>query len=291
MTQPERDFLTREAQRMRAQAIASGMTYENAKALMLRYMDAMGMTWTIASDQTESHLSTFITADSDTQAELVRVRYLADMNQPVMIQAESGCGKEIIANALHSMREGKFVAVNMTAIPESLLESELFGYVAGSFTGASLTDRVGLLQSAAGGTLFLDELSRMPKHGQAKLLRALETRQIRRVGDTKNIQLPYFRIVSATQHTEAELLKSGDIIPDLYWRIATHVVRIKPLRERVDDIDELLSARFVNEELRMVLDPAFLSEVKQLPLHGNVREVLARANRHILNTVISRSSI
>jgi transcriptional regulator with PAS, ATPase and Fis domain len=288
MTPQEQKFLTREAQKMRATAIASGMSYDNAKLMMSRYMEQMGIKWAIASDATEHWLEKFITEDSDTKAELLRVRYLADMTQPVMIQAESGCGKEIIANALHSMREGKFVAVNMTAIPETLLESELFGYVAGAFTGA-LTDRVGLLQSAANGTLFLDELSRMPKTGQAKLLRALETKQIRRVGDTKTIQLPEFRIVSATQQTEEQILLSGDILPDLYWRIATHVIKIKPLRERPDDIDELLCTQFNGEDLRTVLDCDFLAALRALPLHGNVREVLARANRHLLSTTIKQS--
>jgi len=167
----------------------------------------------------------------------------------VLINGESGTGKEVIARAIHksSTRAGKpWVAVNCAAIPESLLESEMFGHVKGSFTGA-VEDKEGLFETANGGTLFLDEISSMPLLLQGKLLRALQEREIRRVGGTKDIPVDV-RVIAASNANLEEAVVKGTFRSDLFYRFAVITIDIPPLRERPEDILPL-ARHFIAEEV------------------------------------------
>jgi len=161
---------------------------------------------------------------------------------PVLIRGESGSGKELVAKAVHlsSSRSGKpFVPVNAAAIPENLLEAELFGYKKGAFTGAAET-KMGLFQAAHNGTLFLDEIGDLPLNLQAKLLRVLQENEIRRLGETKTIKVD-FRLITATNKDLQQMIGDGRFREDLYYRINDLLIYIPPLRERMEDIPLLLN--------------------------------------------------
>jgi len=175
------------------------------------------------------------------------IRKVARTKSNVLITGESGTGKELVAHAIHSLGpdgRGRFVPVNCGAIPESLLESELFGHKKGSFTSA-IDDRIGLFESAQGGTLFLDEIGYMPMNCQVKLLRAVEQRQILPVGsnDAVNIDL---RLIAATNRDPLSEIKAGRFREDLYYRLNVVGIRLPPLRERKDDIP-LLVEHFIKK--------------------------------------------
>ncbi len=173
------------------------------------------------------------------------IRKVARTKSNVLITGESGTGKELVAHAIHSLspRNGKrFIAINCGAIPESLLESELFGHKKGSFTSA-IADKKGLFESACGGTLFLDEIGYMPMNCQVKLLRAVEHRQILPVGSTEPIDVD-LRLISATNKNLAEEIKANRFREDLYFRLNVIGVHLPPLRERREDIP-LLVEHFV----------------------------------------------
>ena len=168
------------------------------------------------------------------------VRKVATSDAPVMVLGESGTGKEMIANAIHnrsSRRDGPFVPINCSAIPESLLESELFGHEKGSFTGADST-RIGKIEQARGGTLFLDEIGEVPLNVQVKLLRFLQESYIERVGGREMIQVDT-RIVAATNADLKKGMADGTFREDLYFRINVLGITLPPLRDRVEDIDDL----------------------------------------------------
>ena len=173
----------------------------------------------------------------------------------VLIQGESGTGKEVIARAIHdnSLRAARlFVAVNCSAIPDALLESELFGHVKGSFTGADAFRR-GLLEEASGGTLFLDEVADLSSSGQAKLLRALQEQEIRRVGSNETVKLD-LRVISASRRNLHQLVSAGQFREDLLYRLNTVTTTIPPLRERPEDIPllaELFLARYGGQKLSL----------------------------------------
>ena len=180
---------------------------------------------------------------------MARVRRLLEKVAPtpstVLILGETGTGKELAAQAVHelsSRADQPFVAVNCGALPESLIESELFGHRKGAFTGAD-ENRIGLFEVADGGTLFLDEIGELPKTMQAKLLRVLESGEIRRVGDNEPFKVDV-RIVCATHRNLAEMVDEGDFREDLMYRINTFEVYLPPLRERIDDIPDLSNHLF-----------------------------------------------
>jgi two-component system response regulator HydG len=220
--------------------------------------------------------STEVVAESPAmQRCLVRVRDFADADAPVVILGESGTGKELIARALHAngpRRDRPFVAVNVAALPAELLESELFGHVRGAFTGAT-ADRQGLLEAADGGTLFLDEIAEMPLPLQAKLLRALQEGEVRRVGETRTFGVDV-RFVCATHRDLRRRVAEGAFREDLYYRLHVLVVRVPPLRERREDVLPLARS-FLRGERR----PArgFSPEAERILLAhewpGNVREL------------------
>lgn len=211
-----------------------------------------------------------------------RVRRLiskvAPTDSTVLILGETGTGKELVARAVHdqSLRAGKpFVAVNCGALPETLIESELFGHRKGSFTGAD-EHRIGLFEVANGGTLFLDEIGELPKAMQAKLLRVLESGEIRRVGENKSFTVDV-RVVCATHRQLDEMAAEGDFREDLMYRINTFEIQLTPLRERLDDVGLLaqyLLGRFrsVSTKTELITREA-INVLCQHVWPGNVREL------------------
>ena len=168
------------------------------------------------------------------------VATMAPSDAPVLISGPSGSGKELVAEALHRMsgRTGEFVAVNCAAIPAELLEGELFGSERGAYTGAERS-RAGLIEQADGGTLFLDEIGDMPASLQAKLLRVLETRMVRRLGGTAPVKMN-FRLVAATHRNLSEMAKAEKFREDLFYRLAVFPVEVPPLSARLSDLPEIL---------------------------------------------------
>jgi DNA-binding NtrC family response regulator len=218
-----------------------------------------------------------------TSAGMERVRTLISKVAPtastVLILGETGTGKELVARAVHDQSPRSrepFVAINCGALPESLIESELFGHKKGAFTGAD-EHRVGLFEVANGGTIFLDEIGELPKAMQAKLLRVLESREIRRVGENRALNIDV-RVVCATHRDLPEMVASGDFREDLMYRINTFEIFLPPLRDRVEDIGELaehLLTRFRGKAgpgVRHIADDA-IAVLKSHVWPGNVREL------------------
>jgi two-component system response regulator HydG len=225
---------------------------------------------------------TRVVAESDAmKAVLLRVRDFADADAPIVIFGESGTGKEIVARALHAngpRRDRPFVAVNVAAVPGELLESELFGHVRGAFTGAA-TAKEGLLEAASGGTLFLDEIGEMPLPLQAKLLRAVQEGEVRRVGDTRTFGVDV-RFVCATHRDLRALIARGQFREDLYYRLKVLSVRVPPLRERRADILPLARSLIEAEKRPAAgLSPAAERALLEYAWPGNVRE-LGNAVKH-----------
>jgi len=216
------------------------------------------------------------------------IRATASSDASVLIEGESGTGKELIANAfhIHSNRvAGPFVRINCAAIPRDLIESELFGYKRGAFTGAD-RDKRGLIEAASGGTLLLDEIAEMPAHLQTKLLRVLQERKLRRLGDEREIPVD-FRLVAATNRDTARAIKEGVLREDLYFRISTIKITVPPLRERLDDL-ALLAEEFLrrysmkyNKAIRGISQAAF-SLLARYEWPGNVRELESVIERAVL---------
>ena len=174
---------------------------------------------------------------------------ISNFNTTVLITGESGVGKEVVANYIHNenalKKDMPFVGVNCGAIPENLLESELFGYMEGAFTGASKGGKAGLFEAANGGTLFLDEIGEMSLNLQVKLLRALETRTITRLGASTPIPVD-IRVIAATNADLAEKVEAGSFRGDLFYRLNVVSIKIPPLRERVADIAPL-ALKFIHK--------------------------------------------
>lgn len=208
-----------------------------------------------------------------------RIAKVARSMAPVFIHGESGTGKELVANALHANSHrgsGPLVAVNCGAIPENLLEAEFFGARKGAYTGAT-HDRPGYFRAAQGGTLFLDEIGDLPLPMQAKLLRAIQERRVRALGDNQEESVDV-RIISATHKDLAQEVLDGRFRQDLYYRLNVIDIAIPPLRERRDDLAALcesLIGRIARESgvAAMALSPASLALLDQMPLRGNVREL------------------
>jgi len=217
------------------------------------------------------------------------VRRLAASNIPVLILGETGTGKELVARAIHeqSPRAGRaFVAVNCGALPDTLLESELFGHVRGAFTGAE-RDKRGLFEEAEGGTLLLDEIGDTSPAFQTKLLRALEAREIRPVGSTE-IRRVDVRVVSATHRNLEEMVAAGEFRQDLVYRLNTAMLYVPPLRRRRVDIPFLaqhFAEEFGDDQARKILlDEAFLDGLTRRDFPGNVRELRNAVERAIALT-------
>ncbi len=191
----------------------------------------------------------------------------------VLVQAETGCGKELVARALHEAsprRDEPFVVVDCAALPENLLESELFGHARGAFTGA-VSARAGAFEEADKGTLFLDEIGELPLAMQPKLLRVLESRTIRRLGETAHKPVDV-RVLAATHRDLRTMVNAGTFREDLYFRLAVLPVSIPPLRDRAEDIPALLE-RFLGRPPRDLLGAGQLAQLLRMPWLGNVREL------------------
>jgi len=217
---------------------------------------------------------------SDAMRQLVRLaRQVAVQDVPILITGESGTGKELMARAIHqaSMRRDKrFVPVNCAAIPESLLDSELFGYVEGAFTGASRGGRLGLFEVADGGTLLLDEIGEMNRAVQAKLLRVLSEGEVRRVGDSMPRSVNV-RVIAATNRNLEQMVADGQFRGDLYFRLNVILIHLPPLRQRREDIVPLAKA-FIDEmktrlERNFALTSASEVALESYAFPGNVREL------------------
>src|SRR5690349_8498486 len=208
-----------------------------------------------------------------------RIAKVARSMAPVLVRGESGTGKELVARAVHACShraEGPFVAVNCSAIPETLLEAEFFGARKGSYTGAS-ADREGYFQAARGGTLFLDEIGDLPLAMQSKLLRAIQERQVRSLGSTQEEEVDV-RIVSATHKDLAAEVQAGRCWQDLFYRLNVIEIVVPPLRERREDLPALCEALLARIALEAGLQPPPLSpevleQLQAHPLPGNVREL------------------
>ena len=217
------------------------------------------------------------------------VKRVAASDSTVLIRGESGTGKERIARLIHYQSErGRkpMQSINCAAFPETLLESELFGYEKGAFTGAQ-SRRIGLIESASGGTLFLDEVADMSLSTQAKLLRVLQEKEIRRVGGTKSIPVD-IRIIAATNKNLEEAIKQGSFRDDLFYRLNIIPITIPPLRERKDDIEALVRYFISRSGRPKTVEPEAMKLITEYEWHGNVRELEAVMERI---SVLSTSNV
>lgn len=201
---------------------------------------------------------------------------IADKQISVILEGETGVGKEFVARALHEARKkkGPFVAINCAALPEMLIESELFGYAPHAFTGANAKGKKGLIEQASGGTLFLDEIGDMPLALQARLLRVLSEREVLAVGGTRPVPVD-IRVVSASHRDLKELVDSGQFRQDLYYRLNGVVLTIPPLRDREDKvwlIDRVAAMVSGDEPLRFA--PDAVAELCAYDWPGNIREMI-----------------
>lgn len=210
------------------------LLFENSKAIQKKYYEMTATVHTLDCSN--------IIGDSDRTCKMKQeIMQVAQSSSTVLITGESGTGKEMVATAIwnaSSRRSGRFVAINCAAIPEALLESELFGYVKGAFTGADPHGRIGKFELANKGVIFLDEIGDMPLYLQAKLLRVLQERKITRIGSNQVIPIDV-RILAATNRDLREMIREKKFREDLYYRLNVIPLEIAPLRERVDDIQPL----------------------------------------------------
>jgi len=218
------------------------------------------------------------------------IEVLAQNDATVLITGESGTGKELVARAIHyqgKRKSGRFVAINCAAFPDTLLESELFGYERGAFTGA-VHDRVGKIELASGGTLFLDEIESITLNMQLKLLRVLEEREVERLGGNRKVKVN-MRVIAATNVELSELVADGRMREDFFYRVNVVPVKIPPLRDRIEDIPLLVSEFLRNSELARErgitrVSNKALSELMGFGWPGNVRELGNVLERAILRT-------
>ena len=207
------------------------------------------------------------------------IRKIADGASTVMITGESGTGKELVARAIHqesARRKSPFVSVNCGAVPEGLMESELFGHMKGAFTGA-VASTIGLFSAADGGTLFLDEITEIPHSVQVKLLRALQEREIRRVGDTRDLKVDV-RLIAASNRDVSHAVADGTLREDLFYRLNVIPIHLPPLRDRVEDVP-LLVSHFIDKISKEVgksikgMSPDAMAILERYHWPGNIREL------------------
>jgi DNA-binding NtrC family response regulator len=223
-----------------------------------------------------------------TRRVLETVAAVVDTDANVLIVGESGTGKELVANALHERsrrRSGPWVKINCAALPKDLIESELFGHTRGAFTGAT-ADKMGLLEEANGGSLLLDEITEMPVELQAKLLRVLEERVVRRLGSARSVPAS-FRLLTSTNRDPEEALREGRLRQDLYFRINTVTIAVPPLRERREDLPVLIRAfleRYRVKHDRPIedIEPDAYRRLLAYAWPGNVRELQHAIERAVL---------
>jgi transcriptional regulator with PAS, ATPase and Fis domain len=201
-----------------------------------------------------------------------RVKAAARVSSSVLVSGESGTGKELVARAIHEYSArcaGKFVAVDCGALPDDLIESELFGYKRGAFTTA-VADKPGLFEEANGGTLFLDEIANTSRRFQAKLLRVLQDRQLRRLGDVVTRKLD-LRVIAATNCELLPIIRRGEFREDLYYRLNVFPIQVPPLRRRMEDVPLLVEHILRNREKKMC--DAAIAKLMTYSFPGNIREL------------------
>jgi len=241
-----------------------------------------------SAPKTEKNSTGFLGASTALESVLKIADRACKTDASILLLGESGVGKEVFASYIHtnSPRAKKpFVAINMAAIPENLIESELFGFEKGAFTDASEA-KVGQFELANGGTLFLDEIGEMPYGVQAKLLRALQEKEVRRLGSSKVTKID-IRVVSATNANLDEKIKNGEFREDLYYRLNTIPLTIPPLRERRDEIMQIAEAMIeincskYGFELKTFSDEA-KAELEEYSWPGNIRELISVVERSVI---------
>jgi two-component system, NtrC family, response regulator len=248
----------------------------------------------LQQDQRSDVFEDMLGSSPQMQAVFAFIRKVAGTNAPVLLLGESGTGKEMAAAAIHrrsARKDGPFVAINCNAIPETLLESELFGHEKGAFTGAHI-QRKGLMETATGGTLFLDEIGELPPAIQVKLLRFLQEHRLQRVGGREEIQIDT-RLVAATNADLKQLIDDGKFREDLYFRLAVVTIRLLPLRERGEDV-VFLAREFLQRyaaqsgRTKLVFTPDALRAITRYSWPGNVRELQNRVKRAVIMASGSR---
>jgi len=230
-----------------------------------------------------------IVCASKAMQEIIRMvqRVAEKKDTTVLITGESGVGKEVIARYLHRLSprgERRFLAINCAAIPQNLIESELFGHERGAFTGA-VNRKKGIFEAAEGGTVFLDEIGDLPLEAQAKLLRVIQEKRVQRLGSTQEIDVDV-RIIAATNQNLHQLVKEGRFREDLYYRLNVFPIHIPPLRERPEDIiplAEYFIRKFLNRSIEgPLLTPGAQKTLLQYPFPGNVRELANAIERALI---------
>ncbi len=232
------------------------------------------------------HFSDLVGKSEAINRAITKAKSFGNSDSTVLITGESGTGKEIFANSIHNVSQragGPFVAVNCATLPENLLESELFGYDEGSFTGAKKGGKPGLFELAHKGTIFLDEISEISLSIQARLLRVLQEKAIRRVGGDKIIPVDV-RVIAATNATLQQKVKSGEFREDLFFRLNVLNLHIPPLRERVDDIIPLIKYFYkkYSPNKNFSLPVPLIEELKKYPWPGNVRELESFVEKYVI---------
>ena len=266
---------------------------------VVRPLDQLNDLYYLASQSAVSAFSTrsdpapiehpSIIADSTAmQAVLETAAMVAAVDSAVLLTGESGTGKEVIAQFIHRSsprRDQPLVVINCASLPENLLEAELFGYEKGAFTGASANGKKGLFEEADGGTLFLDEINSMPLNLQGKVLRAIETKTIQRVGSTRQKKVD-FRLISATNEDLAQLVEEKRFRADLYYRLAVIPIRLPPLRDRKEDViplaDHFLTQFCQKYDRKKVFAPMTMDAMLQHAWPGNVRELKNFVERSVV---------
>lgn len=229
--------------------------------------------------------------DSGLRKVMEKVIKVSSLSSPVLITGETGTGKEVIANAIHNLsprKNGPLVKLNCGAIPDSLIDSELFGHERGAFTGA-LTRKLGRFERAHRGTIFLDEIGELPHHAQVRLLRVLQEKEIERIGSTQPVKVD-IRVISATHQNLRELVERGFFREDLYYRLNVFPIHINPLRERKGDIPALVD-HFIRRKIREMglrftptLESGAIDRLMEYHWPGNVRELENVVERAIIHS-------
>lgn len=259
--------------------------YQDEEALIseldsLRSQNAMYRSHIAQMYQPEDNMGEILGRSEKVTGMKELIQRVADTAATVCISGETGTGKELVANAIHKLsrrREEPFIKINCAAIPKDLMESELFGYEAGAFTGAARQGKIGMFELANGGTLLLDEIGELPLDLQAKLLRVLQEREIKRIGGIREIPVDV-RILCSTNRSLREMVKEGKFRADLYYRVNTMEVVVPPLRERMEDIPILADyfIRLANRQNGLAvsgMQPQIVRMLHGYSWPGNIREL------------------
>jgi DNA-binding NtrC family response regulator len=250
---------------------------EEAAAIIRRVLEPASTTAAAGTIHAAAAVDEIIGTSRAMQEVFKRIAMAASGDVPVLITGESGTGKELVARAIHRhgrRREGPFVAVSLASLSPTVIESELFGHVRGAFTGAE-ADRAGMLELADGGTVLLDEIGDVPLETQVKLLRAIERKEVQRVGETR-VRAVDFRVVAATNRSLPDLIERQAFREDLYYRLSVFPIALPPLRERREDIPALAMhflREAAGEDGPAAFSPTAMAELQARRWRGNVREL------------------